>query len=291
MEGRGFVHEESGLCYVHLDLRHLGEEKINERLPFIRELAMKYAGVDPVEEPIPVRPTAHYTMGGVHADTYGRVLWDEQNWVRGLWTAGENAAISIHGANRLGTNSTAECLVYGRLTGEQAAEYALKLSDVKLELTGSLKRKAEEEERRIFDELLHEEGGENPYDIRQELWRIMDRHVYVFRTGEELQKALSTIRDLRRRFEKVRVEDKSRAYNTNLRDVLELGFMLDVAEVVVAGALARTESRGAHYRLDYPSRDDVNWLKHTLAYYTPEGPKLTYIPVRITRWKPEERKY
>ena len=292
IEGRGFIHEESGLGYVHLDLRHLGEEKINTRLPFIRELAKKLVNVDPVYEPIPVRPTAHYTMGGIHTDTYGHVMFDAKNYVPNLWAAGEAAAVSIHGANRLGSNSLAECSVYGRLTGEAAAKYALEASSSMLELSSSLEEAVKREEKRIFDELFKTEtNAEDPYQIRGELWRTMDTHVYVFRDEKGLMEAGRIIRDLKNKYKRIRVDDRSRKYNMNLREAIELGNMLDVAEIVVVSALARTESRGAHYRLDYPKRDDVNWLKHTLAYYTPEGPRLDYIPVRITRWKPEERKY
>ncbi|ADN51185.1 succinate dehydrogenase/fumarate reductase flavoprotein subunit [Vulcanisaeta distributa] len=293
MEGRGFVDEESGLCYVLLDLRHLGEERINKRLPMIREIAIKTLGIDPVDEPIPVRPAMHYMMGGIHVDLYGQVMLDEDKTrVPNLWAAGEAANVSVHGANRLGSNSLSECLVWGRLTGAAAAKYAMSAPDSMLEYTGDIATKAANEESRIFDKLLHKEvGAENPYSIREEMNRTMDTYVYVFRDKNGLEEAYSTIKRLRERFLNVRIEDKGRYYNTNLKDVLELDFLLEQAELIIVGALTRTESRGAHYRLDYPKRDDVNWLKHTLYFYTPDGPRLSYVPVRITRWKPEERKY
>ncbi|MDR5695156.1 MAG: succinate dehydrogenase/fumarate reductase flavoprotein subunit [Armatimonadota bacterium] len=277
-EGRGYPGP-NGLDYLLLDLRHLGKEKINERLPFIRELAIKFAGIDPIEEPIPVRPVSHYSMGGIHTDIRGATP------VEGIWAAGEAACVSIHGANRLGCNSTAECLVWGKITGEEAGRYAE--SHDLLPLSSGL---VEDEERRLLS-LLNQDGQESPYAIRRELQEIMDTYVGVFRTGEGLSTALERIKKLQERARRLRVQDKGRIYNTDLTTTLELLNMLEIAEVVVAGALARTESRGAHARRDFPNRDDERWLVHTLAYRTPEGPRLEYIPVRITIWKPVERKY
>lgn len=279
MEGRGFEGP-NGLDYVHLDLTHLGEEKINEKLTEIKMIAMKFAGIDPVHEPIPVRPVAHYTMGGVHVDIYGRTP------VKGLWAAGEVNCVSIHGANRLGTNSTIDCLVYGYLTGRQAAEYAIKRNGRTVPVA-----LVQEEEKRIYDQILHGGQGEDPYQIKHEMQDAMFKHAYVFRDGKGLKEGLKKIRELRKRFGTGRVADKDKEFNQNLIHVLEIDAMLEVAEVVFTSALARTESRGAHYRFDYPERDDVNWLKHTLAYRTPEGPRLEYIPVKITKWPPKERKY
>ncbi len=288
LEGRGVEHP-SGLKHLYLDLRHLGEEKINERLPFIRDLAIKFAGVDPVEEPIPVRPVAHYTMGGVPTDIDGRVLDHEGKPIKGLFAAGEVAAVSVHGANRLGSNSTIECLVWGAITGRLAAEYVLGVKD----LPPKPAEKAAAEEKEIFDKLLkHESGSDTVYTIRKELGDTMDKYVYIFRDEEGLKKALSKIRELKERMEKVYPGDKGRVYNMDLVRVLETRNMLDVAEVVATGALARTESRGAHYRLDHPKRDDANWLKHTIAVRGADGrPILTYKPVKIIAWKPVERKY
>lgn len=294
MEGRGFVDEESGLCYVLLDLRHLGEERIEKRLPMIREIAIKTLGIDPVDEPIPVRPAMHYMMGGIHVDINGQVMLDEDKTrVPNLWAAGEAANVSVHGANRLGSNSLSECLVWGRITGALAAQYAMNAPETMLEYTGYVKERAEAEEARIFDKLIHKEvGGENPYEIKSEMNNTMDNNVYVFRDKSTLEEAYTSIKRLRERFAKVRLEDDGRVYNQNLKDIIELDFLLEQAELITVAALNRTESRGAHFRLDYPKRDDANWLKHTLLFYTPEGkPRISYAPVRITRWKPEERKY
>ncbi|MBE3580590.1 MAG: succinate dehydrogenase/fumarate reductase flavoprotein subunit [Thermoanaerobacteraceae bacterium] len=278
--GRGFQGPQ-GLDYVHLDLRHLGRHKINERLPLIREVAIKFAGLDPIEQPIPVRPVAHYSMGGIHVDIEGAAP------VPGIWAAGEVACVSLHGANRLGTNSTAECLVWGAITGKKAALHAMeerKLPELPVE-------KARDEENRVMEKILNRQGDENLYTIRRELREVMDANVGVFRTGEGLAKALKRIKELQERFHRCGLKDRSRIYNTDLVSYLELENMLELAEVITAGALAREESRGGHARRDFPQRDDKNWLKHTLAYYTPSGPKLEYIPVNITIWEPTERKY
>ncbi|RLE45531.1 MAG: succinate dehydrogenase/fumarate reductase flavoprotein subunit [Candidatus Methanomethylicota archaeon] len=278
LEGRGFESEYGP--YIALDLTHLGEEKINERLPLIRDAAMKFAGIDPVEEPIPVRPVAHYTMGGIHTNVR------TETPVKGLYAAGEVACISIHGANRLGSNSTAECLVFGRVAGERAAEYALKVGEK--HIPSSFMK---EEESRIYDGLLGKSGDESPYQLKKELNETMDKNLWIFRNENELKEAVKKIKELKERYGNIEIVDKSRGFNTDLVSTIEIGYMLDLAEVVAIGALLRTESRGAHYRLDYPERDDKNWLKHTLAYYTPDGPKFDYIPVKITKWQPVERKY
>ena len=278
IEGRGFESEHG--AYIALDLTHLGEEKIEERLPLIREAAKKFVGIDPVEEPLPVRPVAHYTMGGIHTN-----MWTETT-VKGLFAAGEVACVSIHGANRLGSNSTAECLVFGRVAGEKAAEYAMR-KDFKHVSNETYK----EEEKRIYDEFLGRGGDESPYQIKKELNEVMDKCFWIFRTGDEMKEGIKKIKELKERYKNVEIVDKKRRFNTDLIYAFEVGFMLDLAEVVAVAAYTRTESRGAHYRLDYPKRDDENWLKHSLAYYTPQGPKLEYIPVKITKWKPVERKY
>ncbi len=280
-EGRGFKGPH-GLDYLLLDIRHLGAEKINERLPLIREVAIKYAGVDPIEAPMPVRPVSHYTMGGIRTDINGKVVGTEN-----VWAAGEVAAASIHGANRLGTNSTAECLAYGGITGAEAARYALKEGALPDPPTAE----AEDEEKRVFQGLLSQTGKENVYRIRMELRQTMGENMGVFRDGPRIEKALKKIQELKERYRDIRIEDKGRIYNTDLIMALEVGFLLDVAEVAVTGALLRKESRGSHYRLDFPKRDDENFLKHTIAYYTEKGPKMDYEPVRITAWKPVERKY
>jgi succinate dehydrogenase / fumarate reductase flavoprotein subunit len=277
-EGRGLT-DEQGRVFLSLDLTRIGAEKVKERLGGIREIAMKFRGIDPIESPLPVRPVCHYTMGGIDVDIDGATR------VGGLWAAGEAACVSINGANRLGANSTAECLVWGRITGEAAARYASSGSGEAPEAG-----QVAEEEKRIFDGIFHGKGGTNPYEVRDELQRTMDADAYVFRTGEGLARALGSVRRLRAE-DFLHCDDQSRQYNTNLTNVLEVDSMLLAAEAFLVGALARTESRGAHARRDYPRRDDANWLKHTLALWTPEGVRLGYSPVRITRFQPAERTY
>jgi len=266
--------------YIALDLTHLGEDKINERLPLIRDVAIKLGGVDPVKEPIPIKPAAHYSMGGIH------VNMRTETPVSGLYAAGECSCLSLHGANRLGTNSTSDCLVFGSVAGEETAKHALSSG-----LRELPRNRIAAEERRVFDEILANEGDEEVPALRDEMQRIMNEKVWIFRRGDELKSALKQIRQLKKRFKNIRVEDRGRSFNTGLIAALQLDFTLDLAEVTVVSALARTESRGAHYRLDYPKRDDENWLKHTLAYYAKEGPRLEYIPVMITKWPPVARAY
>jgi succinate dehydrogenase / fumarate reductase flavoprotein subunit len=289
-EGRGFTHEESGMCYVGLDLRHLGEEVINRKLPFIRELAHKYVGIDPLSDLIPVRPAVHYTMGGVHADIHGRVLKADGTWIKGLWAAGEAASISIHGANRLGSNSLTECLVWGHITGEESVKYAIEKPE--LVTDDSIIEIAKKEESRVFDKLIHKEVNANtPYDVKRELNDIMEEHFGPFRESSKMSEGLSKLLRLLEKAKSMRIDDSSRVYNQNLKDALEADGMVELGLVIGLGAYARAESRGAHYRLDYPKRDDTNWLKHTVAYLYGGEVQLTYVPVTITRWKPEERKY
>ncbi|MEM2339292.1 MAG: FAD-binding protein, partial [Nitrososphaerales archaeon] len=271
--------EESKSGCVYLDLRHLGEDKIREKLPSIYEICKKFAGINIVNELIPVKPAAHYNMGGVHTDS------NYATPVNGLWAAGEVACSSIHGANRLGTNSTAECLVSGKIAGAKAAEYANSINEFELP-----KEAIKKEEDRIY-KLISKEQGDSIYDIRKKLREIMDKYVYIFRIENGLKIAIRIIKDLKSRYENASIDDKTKIYNTDFISMLELGNMLELSEIIAMGALLRTESRGAHYRLDYPERDDVNWLKHTLAYWTVDGPKFEYIPVRITKWKPTIRKY
>jgi succinate dehydrogenase / fumarate reductase flavoprotein subunit len=277
-EGRGLMGPYGP--YIALDLTHLGEEKIQERLPLIRDVAIKLGGVDPVKEPIPIKPAAHYSMGGIQASIKAATP------VSGLYAAGECACLSLHGANRLGTNSTADCLVFGAVAGHEAAQYALSR-----ELEKFPSQKAETEEKRVFDGIFGNEGPERVSVIREAMRRVMHEKVWIFRKADELESALATLRGLKERFTHIRVEDRGRTFNTDLINALQLDFMLDLAEVTVASALPRQESRGAHSRVDYPQRDDEKWLKHTLAYYTPEGPRLEYKPVTITQWPPVARTY
>ncbi|MEM3641928.1 MAG: FAD-binding protein, partial [Candidatus Bathyarchaeia archaeon] len=248
--------------------------------PLIRDVAIKLGGVDPVKEPIPIRPAAHYSMGGIKANI------KTETPIGGLYAAGECSCLSLHGANRLGTNSTAECLVFGAVAGEEAAKHALKNSVRELP-----KEKLLAEEKRVYDGILGCEGQERVSVIRDELRHIMNEKVWIYRKGEQLQTALKEIRELKQRFRHIKVEDKGKPFNTGFLAALQLDFMLDLAEVTTISALARTESRGGHSRLDYPKRDDQNWLKHTLAYYTKDGPRLEYIPVTITKWQPAARAY
>lgn len=267
--------------YIYLDLRHLGDEKIKERLPAIRDIAIKFNNIDPKDEPIPVRPAAHYTMGGIQAGN------DTMTPIKGIFAAGEVSCISIHGANRLGSNSTAECLVFGDISGRNAALYAQKVTNIP-ELN---REKVKKEEDWLYKEPFKERGSESVASLRRELQSTMQEKVGIFRNEKDLTEALKTIKNLQERFNNVYVEDKNMYYNTNLMTYFELRNLLEVAEVVVLGAIARKESRGAHYRTDYPKRDDVNWMKHTIAVKRNGNIELSYIPVRVTKWQPEERKY
>jgi succinate dehydrogenase / fumarate reductase flavoprotein subunit len=279
MQGRAF--EGPYGPYILLDLRHIGEEKIRERLPQIYDICKKLNGIDITKEPIPVRPTAHYSMGGI------KVNVKTETQIAGLYAAGECSCISIHGANRLGGNSTADCLVFGAIAGQEAAKYALSSSFRPFPREMILK-----EETRIYDEILGKESGdERVAVIRDEMRRLMNENVWLFRHEDGLKDALRGIRELKHRFRNVRIEDKTKVFNTELVEALQLDFMLDLAEVTTTCALARTESRGAHYRVDYPKRDDKNWLKHTVTHYTKDKPRLEYISVTITKWLPVERKY
>lgn len=280
LEGRGFKGER-GLDYVHLDMTHLGADVINERLGFIRELCIKFVGLDPIIEPIPIRPVWHYLMGGINTDINGATS------VKGIWAAGECACGSLHGANRLGTNSTAECLAFGKVAGAEAAKYA----QSKERLAPLPEDEVSAQYNFIFNDLIKRDGKESLYTILTELQSTIDSYMGIFRTADDMRKGLNKIWELKERYKNISVRDKSRIYNTDLITALELNYMLDIAEVVVASGLQRQESRGAHARLDFPERDDVNWLKHTLAYYTPDGPKFDYCPVNITTWKPVPRTY
>ena len=278
LEGRGLQGPYGP--YIALDLTHLGEEKINERLPLIRDVAIKLGGVDPVKECIPIRPAAHYSMGGIKANM------NAETPIAGLYAAGECSCVSVHGANRLGTNSTAECLVFGAVAGEVAAKHALQGTIHEIP-----REKLLAEEKRVYDGILGSEGSERASVIRDKMKGIMNKNVWIYRKGEELQIALKEVRELKQRFKHIKVQDKGKTFNTGFLEALQLDFMLELAEVTIVSALARTESRGAHSRRDYPKRDDQNWLKHTLAYYTKDGPRLEYSPVTITKWQPVARTY
>jgi succinate dehydrogenase / fumarate reductase flavoprotein subunit len=260
---------------VLLDLRHLGRAKILERLPQIRQLAMEFVGLDPVETPIPVQPGAHYQMGGVRTNQWGETS------LPGLYAAGECACVSVHGANRLGGNSLLETIVFGRRAGARAADY-VRSADDRVPAASHLRS---EQER--IQGLLAQEGTERPWEVRHDLGETLSTYLGLFRTKESMANAQERIRAIQLRADRVTVQDKGRVFNTDLIQALELQCLGELAEAIVAGALAREESRGAHYRSDFPARDDANWLKHTLIQRTPAGPRLTYSPVTITRFTPK----
>ena len=265
---------------VLLDLRHLGAERILERLHGTRELSMTFAGVDPIYEPIPVRPGAHYHMGGVDTDIWG------QTTLEGLYAAGEVACVSVHGANRLGGNALMETITYGKRVGRHAADWAQ--SHTTVAVPPSLEAAAETELRTLLDRT----EGERPWQIRDELAETMHVNFGVFRREEQMVKQGEIVSGLRERYERVVVEDKGDVFNSDLTQALELGFLLELAECMVTSGLARKESRGAHARpYDYPTRDDENFLRHTLVTWEDGGPKLDWKPVTMTKWEPEERKY
>ena len=269
---------------VLLDVRHLGEAKINERLWQIRELAIDLANTDMVHDPVPVRPGAHYAMGGIKTNV------DGASPLPGLFAAGECANVSVHGANRLGGNSLLETIVFGRRSGEAAARYAKETPD-----GAPLSEAVLASDQQILDALLDRsargDGNERPAVIRRELGEMMRADAGIFRTREELEHGLAKVQELKQRYPRAKLHDTSRVFNIDVIAMFELGYMLDIAHAMIAGALAREESRGAHTRRDFPDRDDEKWLKHTLARYTPEGPRLEYAPVTITRWQPEARSY
>jgi len=268
--------------YVHLDLRHLGERLIDKRLPFVRELTRNYVGIDPVTEPIPVRPVTHYMMGGISTDLHGGTSRN------GLYAAGEAACVSINGANRLGSNSLTELLVFGARAGRAAARYALERPALR---SNPLAQLAADEQRRLDQRFLRADGRERIAEIREEMQKAMEDGVGIYRDRAGMEVTCTTLRHLRERFARIGLTDRDAIFNTELIVALELECMLDVAEAIAHSALAREESRGAHTRTDFPKRDDTRFLKHSLAYRRPDGPRIDHAPVTITRWPPEERKY
>jgi succinate dehydrogenase/fumarate reductase flavoprotein subunit len=265
---------------VFLDLTHLGAERIIERLPGSRELAMVYAGVDPIHEPIPVRPGAHYHMGGVETDSDGLTE------MTGLYAAGEVACVSVHGANRLGGNSLMETITFGRRAGTAAAEWALSHTTV------SVPESAERDAERVVQALLDRDTGERPWQIRDELGQSMLENFGVFRREDQMTRQIELVERLRERYPNVVVEDKGNVFNNDLTQALELGYMLDLAAVMLQAGIARKESRGAHSRPDdYPTRDDENFMKHSITRWADGRPQLSYKEVRFTKYEPQERKY
>jgi fumarate reductase flavoprotein subunit len=270
--------------YVHLDVRHLGKEVINEKIPFVRELCRKYENIDPMYEMIPVRPVVHYMMGGIHTDINGATTLD------GLFAAGETACVSINGANRLGSNSLTELLVFGARAGKAAAEYASGQT-----LDSSVLEALASDERKRIDKTFfsgNEKRTERIADIRKEMHNAMESGAGIYRTEDSLKTSGETIQKLRERLTYISLADTSYTFNTELISAFELSYMFDVAESIIESALRRTESRGSHQRTDYPERDDENFLTHSLAYKTGDGNvRIEYKPVTITKWPPGERKY
>ncbi len=269
--------------FVHLDVRHLGQKKIDKKIPFVRELCRNYVGIDPVHELIPVRPVVHYMMGGVHTNTDGATP------LPGLFAAGECACVSINGANRLGSNSLTELLVFGARAARAAVQFAQKNDSIALE---EIHAQAEVEQQRIREQFFQPSGGkETLAGLRTEMTNTMELGAGIYRSEDSLRKTCETIRNLKARFAHVELTDHSLTFNTELTTALELEYMLDVAEALAFSALARTESRGSHQRADYPTRDDERFLKHSLAYQTDGEPRIEYLDVAITRWPPGERVY
>ncbi|MBD0305618.1 MAG: FAD-binding protein [Nitrospiraceae bacterium] len=260
---------------VLLDLRHLGRQRIFERLPQIRELAIEFAGVDPIESPIPVRPGAHYHMGGVRTNQWG------ETDISGLYAAGECACVSVHGANRLGGNSLLETIVFGRRAGLRASDYAAAIAPPTVPQEALLIQESK------IKTLMSRSSSERAWQLREALGQTLSTNLGIFRTHRSMIDAMETIHRLKARVGQVSLQDHGRIFNSDLIGVLELESLLDLAEIIVAGAVAREESRGAHYRSDFPTRDDAKWLKHSLAYRTPDGPSLRYAPVTITRFPPK----
>ena len=278
-EGRGI----DGKDYVHLDLRHLGRAKILERLPGIRDLAINFVGVDPIEKPVPIQPGQHYTMGGLDTDINGATKF------KGLYAAGECGCVSVHGANRLGGNSLLDTVVFGKRSGAVAAEYVLSKKAFK-EGEAAINKNLRETKERI-QAMMDRTGAENHSDIRAEMKQTMIEKVGIYRSKAQMEEAHAKIKELKERMRHTVVQNKGKSYNLDLMRAYELDGMLEVAEAIVVGALKREESRGAHSRLDFKERDDTKFLQHTIATYSPAGPVITYSPVKITKFKPEARRY
>ena len=268
--------------YVHLDLTHLGEAKIMERLPGIREICLDFVGIDPIVTPIPINPATHYTMGGIHCDKDGITP------APGFYAAGECACVSVLGANRLGGNSLLDTIVFGRRAGAVVGGYVKDLPKSPDEKTLQKAQSALEDRIAAFNK---PGGTENPYELRAELQQVMTNNVGIFRTGEELEEGLKKIKELQERFNNIRPMNTGKVFNMDKVWIIELAGNMDVSEVITEGALNRTESRGAHFRREHNKRDDENWLHHTIAYYKPEGPEFSKSEVDISTYEPVERKY
>lgn len=276
-EGRGFSDDDGD--YIHLAVMHLGEERIKANLSEVTVIAKDFAGIDPMKKPLRVIPAQHFVMGGISTDINGATN------VIGLYAAGECACLSVHGANRLGGNAILECLIFGKRAGIAASKYAKNIQAPKFPIDVFQK------EKQRLSEIMRRQNGVKLSSLRKKIQTTMNNYVGVFRNANGLNNSLADIRDAKMALMKVSIDDKGRTYNTNLTSLLELEFILDLAEVISRSAIAREESRGAHYREDFPERNDEMWLKHTMATYTPDGPQLGYEPVRITKYRPENRKY
>lgn len=281
-EGRGI----DGKDYVHLDLTHLPPEVIDAKLPDVTDFARTYLSVEPKREPVPIQPTAHYAMGGLPTDTNGRVIRDETATpIPGFYSAGESACVSVHGANRLGTNSLVDLIVFGRRAGKHMLEFVQSAPLPELPPNPDLLARTE------IDAAMAHPNGERSADLRAHMQTVMMEHVSVIRDASSLTTARTEIQSLKRSYQNVAVSDRGKVFNTDLMEALELGYMLDCAEAIVEGALAREESRGAHFRSDFEKRDDVNWLAHTMITKTSGGLQLRKKQVTITTFEPKERKY
>jgi succinate dehydrogenase/fumarate reductase flavoprotein subunit len=277
----------NGKDIIHLDLRHLGQARIMERLPQIRQLGIDFIGVDCVTDPLPIQPTAHYSMGGIPTDKFGQVIKDAEGTpVKGFFAAGECSCVSVHGANRLGTNSLLDAVVFGERAGRAALEYAKSISHAPINESHEKTKVLE-----LFEDVFQREGEESYNDIRNEMKVIMTENCGVFRDESRLQTCIDTIKKLKERYKRGKITDKGKLVNTEIYEVLELGNMLGMAEIIAVGAINRKESRGGHSRTDYPKRDDENFLKHSLIYNTESGIEIKYKPVIITKHQPAERTY